>query len=357
MRIGHCQLEAKTGDFDANLAKVVKGLERADKERVEVVCFPECFLTGYPDTEELARQVGVRGRFAADDEAARPDAAVRGDVHRRVQRDCAGRTCTTPPSSSTRGTSWGRTASARRTCRSTSRAASSRCSSAAGVKFGVIICSDGGYIEPARILALKGARIIFAPHFNYIGKEGTDRPLPAGPGRPHRPGRRERRLLRPRQQRVLGKDAGAELRRRRLRRQLHHRPGRRDGRAQPPAPRGLHLRRHRPDARPTRAGAWAGRCGAPASSASSCSTPRAGRGNGRAPIIRRRYFSLASPSRIVEGASRETPSPAPAARPLVLVAMSAGRGEDPAPARATEKRFPPLKLPPGSRRRCSPATR
>jgi predicted amidohydrolase len=38
-----------------------------------------------------------------------------------------------------------------------------------GVKFGVIICSDGGYIEPARILALKGARIIFAPHYNYIG--------------------------------------------------------------------------------------------------------------------------------------------------------------------------------------------
>ena len=41
-----------------------------------------------------------------------------------------------------------------------------------GVKFGVIICSDGGYIEPARILALKGARIIFAPHFNYIGAKG-----------------------------------------------------------------------------------------------------------------------------------------------------------------------------------------
>jgi predicted amidohydrolase len=41
----------------------------------------------------------------------------------------------------------------------------------AGVKFGVIICADGGYIEPARILALKGVRIIFAPHFNYIGTQ------------------------------------------------------------------------------------------------------------------------------------------------------------------------------------------
>jgi predicted amidohydrolase len=28
-----------------------------------------------------------------------------------------------------------------------------------GVKFGVVFCADGGYVEPARILALKGARV------------------------------------------------------------------------------------------------------------------------------------------------------------------------------------------------------
>ena len=37
-----------------------------------------------------------------------------------------------------------------------------------GLKFGVIICADGGYIEPARILALKGAKLIFAPHYNFV---------------------------------------------------------------------------------------------------------------------------------------------------------------------------------------------
>src|SRR5918911_1073416 len=62
MRIGHWQLESRCGDFEGNLAKVVSGLERADRDRVEVVCFPECFLTGYPDTEELAR----KGAFATD---------------------------------------------------------------------------------------------------------------------------------------------------------------------------------------------------------------------------------------------------------------------------------------------------
>ena len=48
MRIGHGQLESKAGDFEANLAKVVKGLERADRDRGEVVCLPGFFLTGYP---------------------------------------------------------------------------------------------------------------------------------------------------------------------------------------------------------------------------------------------------------------------------------------------------------------------
>ena len=36
MRIGHCQLESKTGDFEAKLSKVVKGLERMDHDRVEI---------------------------------------------------------------------------------------------------------------------------------------------------------------------------------------------------------------------------------------------------------------------------------------------------------------------------------
>ena len=55
MRIGHCQLDSQLADFEGNLAKVVKGLEQADRDRVDIVCFPECFLTGYPDQEAAAR--------------------------------------------------------------------------------------------------------------------------------------------------------------------------------------------------------------------------------------------------------------------------------------------------------------
>ena len=104
-----------------------------------------------------------------------------------------------------------------------------------GVKFGVVICSDGGYIEPTRILALKGARIVFAPHFNYIGAKGL-----IG----HFQHVRADHIARAVENDVwfvrgnnvvLGKESGLSYDGRRLRRQLHHGPVRRDAGAQPAA--------------------------------------------------------------------------------------------------------------------------
>jgi predicted amidohydrolase len=40
-----------------------------------------------------------------------------------------------------------------------------------GIKYGINICADTSYLEPARIMAMKGAQIIFTPHFNYIDYE------------------------------------------------------------------------------------------------------------------------------------------------------------------------------------------
>ena len=171
MRIGHCQLESKCGDFEANLAKLVKGLEQAQRDRVEIVCFPECFLTGYPDTEELAR----KHAFALDspqvlkllDKTARLDPTFIVGANELRGRDLYNTALVVQ-----KGHILG---------------SYSKCSAympfhkqgrdfpvfeRGGVKFGVVICSDGGYVEPSRILALKGARVLFSPHFNYIGKEG-----------------------------------------------------------------------------------------------------------------------------------------------------------------------------------------
>jgi predicted amidohydrolase len=171
MRVGLCQYETASGDFKVNLAKVVKGLELAERDRVEILCFPECFLTGYQDREDAAR----KHAFASDspqvlellDKTSRFDATLvvgfnelRGEklfntaiVAHKGHILGSYSKCMTLMPFHTPGRDF-------------------PVFNRGGVKFGVVICADGGYIEPARILALKGARVIFAPHYNYIPKRG-----------------------------------------------------------------------------------------------------------------------------------------------------------------------------------------
>jgi predicted amidohydrolase len=171
MRVAHCQLDSRYNDFAGNLAKVVRGLERADRERVDVVCFPECFLTGYPDAEDRAR----RCAFAADG----PNMMTVLDRTARFQATFI------VGFNELRGADLYNTAAV--VHRGHLLGTYSKCSAYMpfhkqgrafpvferdGVTFGVVICSDGGYIEPTRILAAKGARVVFAPHYNYIGKDG-----------------------------------------------------------------------------------------------------------------------------------------------------------------------------------------
>ncbi len=171
MRIGHCQLDSKSGDFDANLAKVVKGVERAEKERVEIVCFPECFLTGYFDKEEPTR----KHAFAVDspqllkvlDRTSRFDPTVIVGFNEKRGGDLYNTALIAH-----KGHSLGTYSKCFAYMPFHKQGRDFPVFERSGVKFGVVICADGGYIEPARILALTGARILFAPHFNYIGKEG-----------------------------------------------------------------------------------------------------------------------------------------------------------------------------------------
>ena len=170
MRIGHCQLETRCGDFEGNLAKLVKGLERAARERVEIVCFPECFLTGYPDTEELAR----KHAFAASspqvlkllDRSARFDATLIVGFNELRGKDLYNTALV-----ARKGHLLGTYSKCFAYMAFHKQGRDFPVFERGGVKFGVVICADGGYVEPARILALKGARILFAPHYNYISQD------------------------------------------------------------------------------------------------------------------------------------------------------------------------------------------
>lgn len=174
MRIAHAQIQVKPGAFDENLAKVVHYLERADHEGAEIVCFPECCLTGYPDTEEVAR----RDAFAVDSPTMMRvlDATSRYEATAIVGfNELRGRDLYNTAAVVHKGHILGTYSKCSAYQKFHKQGRDFPIFERGGVKFGVIICSDGGYIEPARILAVQGAKIIFAPHYNYIGKEGLIR--------------------------------------------------------------------------------------------------------------------------------------------------------------------------------------
>lgn len=171
MRIAHCQFESWCGEFDHNLQRVAEGLKRAEDERVEIVSFPECFLTGYPDTEEGARAAA----FATDspemhrvlDLSAKHEPTLIVGFNEKRGGDLYNTVVVAH-----RGHLLGTYSKCAAYMRFHKQGREFPVFERNGVKFGILICADGGYIEPARILALKGARIIFAPHFNYISAAG-----------------------------------------------------------------------------------------------------------------------------------------------------------------------------------------
>jgi len=176
MRIAHCQFEPKGGDFEANLAKMVEGARRCEADRAEIVSFPECFLTGYQDDGARARKHAFTTRspqmMSLLDATSRLDPTIlvgfnelRGaDLYNTVAIAHKGHLlgtyskCAAYMPFHKQGREF--PVFVRHT------------KSDGPVTFGVIICADGGYIEPTRILALKGARVVFAPHYNYIGAIG-----------------------------------------------------------------------------------------------------------------------------------------------------------------------------------------
>lgn len=170
MKVAHYQLECHPGEYERNLQKVLSGLEEADAEWVDIVSFPESFLTGYFSSEEKAR----RYSFRTDGP----------EINEFLERTAAYTPTFVVGFNETRGDRLFNTAlvGERGKCLGTyskvfpcldyfSSGREFPVFKRGNVRFGVVICADGGYIEPTRILALKGAQIVFAPHYNYLPKE------------------------------------------------------------------------------------------------------------------------------------------------------------------------------------------
>lgn len=170
MRIGHLQAVCRPGDFEANLATVVRGLERAADERLEIVSFPESFLGGYWRSEARCREHAwpldsPAMRHVRDTCRPYPSTFMVG--FNELRGELLYNTVVVIE----RGEVLGTYAKAFPVLPYFTPGRETPVFSRDGVCFGVIICADGGYPEPARLLVMKGARILFAPHYNYIGQE------------------------------------------------------------------------------------------------------------------------------------------------------------------------------------------
>lgn len=171
MKIGHWQLECRPGDVAANLERVLDGLDRAAEEGIAILSYPECFLTGYFAAEQRAREHGLtldgpEIRAFLERSAWFPGVVMVGFNERRGDR------LRNTVLVAREGAALGTYSKAFPCFSYHEPGRDFPVFRHQGLCFGVVICADGGYIEPARILALQGARVIFAPHYNYIVAEG-----------------------------------------------------------------------------------------------------------------------------------------------------------------------------------------
>jgi len=171
IRVAAVQFEHAAADKQANLAKIKKFVKQASGERVEMIVFPECCITGYwflrklsrpdlaalsepvfggPSTQELMALAGQHKMTigaglveSADDGqlyntyvVAMPDG--RCERHRKLHCFISKHLAS----------------GAQYTVFDTPQ----------GCKAGVLTCYDNNIIENVRITALKGAEVLLAPH-------------------------------------------------------------------------------------------------------------------------------------------------------------------------------------------------
>jgi len=180
IKIASYQGPIVNGDFAANHARVVKVYAQAATQGVDFVCFPECFLSGYtlescvacekaidaPEMQALAALTRggpamLVGFTEKRDTKRYNSVAVYADgnllgVQTKTQL-CRGRADQPPESEAAYANS----------------ELGVHVFEHKGIKFGVCICHTTSFPEPAMLLRLKGARLLFTPHFNNLSPDYT----------------------------------------------------------------------------------------------------------------------------------------------------------------------------------------
>jgi len=173
MRVAAYQGPVVFGDAEANLQTVLESLRAAEEQRVQILCLPETFLHGYFPSAEQARANAVDlggDEFQYLLKRLEPYSPTLILGLNELRGDTLYNTAVVVE----RGRLLGRYSKNYLVFDYFERGHEFPVFERDGVKFGVIICADSSYMEPARIEAMRGAQIIFSPHFNYIGYDGLE---------------------------------------------------------------------------------------------------------------------------------------------------------------------------------------
>ena len=157
VRIGHYQCVCRQGDFQANLDTLLKGLELAAEARPDIVSFPESFLTGYFSGEEAARANALTIDSPQIKELLRKTADFE-PVFMVGFNELRGDDLYNTVAVIERGKVLGRYAKAMPIHRYFVPGRDFPVFEKKGLTFGVVICADGGYIEPTRICCWQAVR-------------------------------------------------------------------------------------------------------------------------------------------------------------------------------------------------------
>lgn len=173
MKIAVFQGPVALGDLERNVQTTLAALEEAQAAGAEILAMPETFLQGYFKSAEQARTHSLSldsSAFQALLQRFKPyDTTLLVGLN-----ELRGEKLYNTVAVIERGRLVGRYSKNFLVFNYFERGHEFPVFEKRGVKYGVVICADSSYIEPSRILAMKGAQIIFAPHFNYIAYDGLD---------------------------------------------------------------------------------------------------------------------------------------------------------------------------------------
>ena len=168
--MGTCQVAPVEGDVGEALAQIKQALAWADAQSLDIVCLPECFLTGYYRSREDAATHGIELGSAlfshvAEELSDFSPMLILG----LIERD--GPDLFNSAVLLERGRLIGHYRKQHLIEPAFRPGHQSPVFEKAGVKFGVNICYDANFPESAKEMAARGAEIIFYPLNNSLPPE------------------------------------------------------------------------------------------------------------------------------------------------------------------------------------------